>query len=249
MDFPLKIPVTKEQEEKFRAAYAVLYENEAAIIEAMNSFDFKWGVIPEIFNTPSRRELVERLLSGKRMETDPYGTGLAFHFEDIKYFTGETPIDVVLYASENPISNLKKSDSGERAMTALKNCSVNIRHIFGFGWDTSNHDDPITQYFMLANSKYEKMLQLESPKNDFPAEQSGTTGQIDERVQTFSPAPILIIEPFVSYGRKHEDIEYRLRENDLGIRKKSLVFCFTGETVIDPYSVPSKVVINKLNLI
>ena len=145
--------LNKVKEQQFREAYGVMYETEEDIQKAMQRFDTEHHIIPNVSNSSSRRALVERLLTGNKRAEDPYRTNRSFHFEDIKYFLGDTPIDVVMYSVEFR-EPFQRKGFGIRNLvrTALENVGVEIRQVMAVAW--SDTTEPLHHHSTFMNPEF-----------------------------------------------------------------------------------------------
>ena len=246
------------QQEQFRREYAVMYRNEEAIQQAMERFNPEFHVFPGIDKNPShRRNLVNRLITGNKEPTDPYRpASIPFNFEDIKYFLGDSSIDVVLYGSYSPNVFMKhfsdsemfskNYDTGNLAMTALQNVGVDIRKIILLAWDDT-YGSNIYYGFAIQNKKFNK-LQLDSPSSNNELSSKEPLESLILSEDELKPQPLIIVENRVEYGRKHDEIVDFLYRHERGIEHGNFVFSFVGERVInDMFGTRS--VINQLKMI
>ncbi len=232
--------------EEFGRAYAVMYENEEELLAAMDKFDPDLHLVTQISkNTQLRRAEVDRILKGP--PKPPYPTETPFHFEDIKYFLGNTPIDFVLYGVEDPSegiegvvgvlfrnvmqSLIKKRNTGNLAYTALKNVGVEIGRVIGLTWDDT-YGDKINLRFVqeVGRPQLDGRLQLEERTiRDKVTLEKGLV-ILGEKYSEHEQRPMIILENKIGpYGTKHKALQRELSRAYLGLAYGTLVFNFVGE--------------------
>jgi len=245
--------MSKKEQEQFRQAYRVLYSSEEEFLEEMEKFDPKFQVIPNVSFPAYRRALVERLLSGKRRDTDPYRTGQNFHFEDIKYFLGDELIDLFFYGNHEPKTIrilFRETEFGygsskplKLAKTALDNVGVPVRNVIFGAWDSDSHSNSVRYYFHVTNTG------LEREQLDQKDKKGLAKAEIQPAVPEDYKGPLLVIQNTIAYGRKNRELESFLSSRQLGIDYRNLIFNFIGRIDFDPWTVPSYYVKNALRLI
>ena len=235
------------QQKEFREAYSLLYDSEEALLSAMDAFDPQTYIIPCVKHPKLRRELVDRIVSGNRYPSDPYGTSSSFTFSDVKYFLKDTPIDVIFYANDSSNPALRgEYDSLYLVTNGLKNAGVDIRKVVGAAYNDGlslsgeKIKDPIRHYFTIYNKNLERRL----------SEKASVTNENQEPGLVVSDRfPLLIVENLIEYGRKHEKMVDLLHSYGRGLAFHNLVFHFLCERNVDPWEVPSKYIKNELTLL
>ncbi len=248
----------EQKEEKFREAYAVLYRDEAEIQEAMKKHK-PIDVIPNVSNPAPRRALVKRLLENKKRETDPFSTSHDFHFDDIKYLIGDTPLDIMLYGIYHGIPILDKInsllegeyDTSHLVFNAIENTGINPGRIIVSRWDDEReYSEGVHGLFYIEPAQlqlpWKQSAQEGTPETDLVL---GDKAPVQERVDEGYSGPLLVVQNRIAYGRKQWDLKSFMLKNKLGIYFHNLVFNFIGEIVIDPYTVPGPSIRNVLRLI
>ena len=229
-----KKSIDERFEKEFRNAYAVLYRDEEEIRKAMGEFDRKRWVIPEISEIPDkRRGWVERYLSRKLKDGDALSSADApYHFSDIKYFLGDSPIDVMFYRTAG-IRMGGNYQTGKLIRTALDNVDVKFRLVTLSIWDDNELYDQV--------SILQSIMNLGAPQ--LPVVRSVDT--TDEKYK----GPLLIVEDVIEYGRKHQALLDFLDKKELGLWYDNFVFNFVGRKVFDPFRPESHSLKNGLTLL